>query len=107
MSDKVGLRNGFASKPAPLFIDCCNVIVAAAAAAAWLFAVVPHATTTSFFPKDYNLGELMSTVCGCTCEGGQVWVHAQRRGLGDGPDPAGERLGHRSRSSGFSSGFSY
>ena len=31
----------------------------------------------TFFPKDDNLGELMSTVCGCTCEGGQVWVHAR------------------------------
>ena len=26
----------------------------------------------------------MSTVCGCTCEGGQVWVHARRRGVGGG-----------------------
>ena len=34
--------------------------------------------------KDDNLGELMSTVCGCTCEGGQVRVHARRRGVGDG-----------------------
>ena len=45
-----------------------------------------------FSPKDDNLGELMSTVCECTCEGGQVWVHARRRGVGDGPDPAGGRL---------------
>ena len=46
-----------------------------------------------FFPKDDNLGELMFTVSRCTCEGGQVWVHARRRGVGDGPDPAGGRLG--------------
>ena len=46
-----------------------------------------------FSPKDDNLGELMSTVCGCMCEGGQVWVHARRRGVGDRPDPAGGRLG--------------
>ena len=38
-----------------------------------------------FSPKDDTLGELMSTVCGCTCEGEQVWVHARRRGVGDGP----------------------
>ena len=37
----------------------------------------------AFFPKDDNLGESMSTVCGCTCEGGQVWVHARRRGVGE------------------------
>ena len=37
-----------------------------------------------FSPKDDTLGELMSTVCGCTCEGGQVWVHARRRGVGGG-----------------------
>ena len=57
----------------------------------------------NFFPKDDNLGELMSTVCS---------VHAGRwagvdacsaEGVGDGPDPAGERLGHHSRSSAFSS----
>ena len=46
-----------------------------------------------FYPKDDNLGQFMSTVCGCTCEGGQVWVHARRRGVGDRPDPAGGRLG--------------
>ena len=34
-----------------------------------------------FFPKDDNLGELMSNVCVWrACEGGQVWVHARRRG---------------------------
>ena len=43
-----------------------------------------------FSPKDDNLGELMSTVCGCTCEGGQVWVHARRRGWATGRTrPAG------------------
>ena len=52
-----------------------------------------------FPPKDIYLGELMSTVCGCTCEGGQVWVHARRRGVGDGPDPAGGRLGVDARRS--------
>ena len=35
----------------------------------------------------------MFTVCGCTCEGGQLWVHVRRRGVGDRPDPAGGRLG--------------
>ena len=57
--------------------------------------VGPYFLDTSyiFSPKDDNLGELMSTVCGCTCEGGQVWVHARRRGVGDRPDPAGGRLG--------------
>ena len=49
--------------------------------------------TLNFFPKDDNLGEFMSTVCGFTCEDGQVWVHARWRGVGDGPDPAGGRLG--------------
>ena len=53
-----------------------------------------------FSPNDDNLGELMSNVCGCTCEGGQVWVHARRREVGDGPDPAGGRLGVHARRSG-------
>ena len=47
----------------------------------------------AFFPKDTYLGELMSTVCGCTCEGGQVWVHARRRGVGGPAGSAGGRLG--------------
>ena len=46
-----------------------------------------------FSPKDDNLGELMSTVCGRACDGGQVWVHARRRGLGNPAGPAGGRLG--------------
>ena len=46
-----------------------------------------------FSAKDIYLGELMSTVCGCTCECGQVWMHARRRGVGHRPDQAGGRLG--------------
>ena len=59
--------------------------------------------SSSFFPKDDNLGELMSNVC-VACVRGWAGVGAcSAEGVGDGLDPAGGRLGHRSRSSAFSS----
>ena len=52
-----------------------------------------------FFPKDDNLGELMSNVC-VACVRGWAGVGAcSAEGVGDGLDPAGGRLGHHSRSS--------
>ena len=38
---------------------------------------IPHVL---FLPKDDNPGESMSTVCSVHVGGGQVWVHARRRG---------------------------
>ena len=56
-----------------------------------------------FFPKDYNLGELMSNVC-VACVRGWAGVGAcSAEGVGDGPDPAGGRLGHHPRSSRYRS----
>ena len=56
----------------------------------------------SFFStKDDNLGELISNVC-VACVRGWAGVGAcSAEGVGDGPNPAGGRLGHRSRSSDF------
>ena len=57
-----------------------------------------------FFPKDDNLGELMSTVCVARVRGWAGVGACSAEGVGDGPDPAGGRLGHHSRSSAFRSG---
>ena len=50
-----------------------------------------------FFPKDDNLGELMSTVCVARVRGWAGVGACSAEGVGDGPNPAGGRLGHRSR----------
>ena len=55
--------------------------------------------TMFFFPKDDNLGELMSTVCVARVRGWAGVGACSAEGVGDGPDPAGGRLGHHSRSS--------
>ena len=65
------------------------------------------ATCTDFFSKDIYLGELMSTVCSVHVRGWAGVGACSAEGVGDGPDPAGGRLGHHSRRSGFSSAFSY
>ena len=48
----------------------------------------------SFFLKDYNLGELMSNVCVARVRGWAGVGARSAEGVGDGPDPAGGRLGH-------------
>ena len=52
----------------------------------------PCAFSLVFFPKDDNLGELMSNVC-VACVRGWAGVGAcSAEGVGDGLDPAGGRL---------------
>ena len=48
----------------------------------------------NLFPKDDNLGELMSTVCVARVRGWAGVGACSAEGVGDGPDPAGGRLGH-------------
>ena len=47
-----------------------------------------------FFPEDIYLGELMSTVCVARVRGWAGVGARSAEGVGDGPDPAGGRLGH-------------
>ena len=60
-----------------------------------------------FFPEDIYLGELMSTVCVARVRGWTGVGACSAEGVGDGLDPAGGRLGHRSRCSAFRSEVSF
>ena len=45
-----------------------------------MYLIVWDGNVNVISPRDDNLGEIMSTVYPCACEGEHVWVHVRRRG---------------------------